>query len=122
MCVSVITPYFIVGTTTSPMNSDNVKNRGFELELAWRDNIQDFRYSISANIATLKNKVTYLHPNLERIQSTTNTGIGYINYFEEGHPIWYFRGYECTGIDSSTGDPIFADLNNDGIIGDADQL
>ena len=121
LIVSGITPSLIVGTTTSPMNAGNVKNSGFEFELAWRDNIQDFRYSISANIATLKNKVTYLHPNLERIQSTTNTGIGYINYFEEGHPIWYFRGYECTGIDSSTGDPIFADLNNDGIIGDADQ-
>ena len=44
-----------------------------------------------------------------------------MNYFEEGHPIWYMRGYECTGIDSQTGDPIFKDMNDDGIIGDADQ-
>ncbi len=31
------------------------------------------------------------------------------------------RGYECTGIDPQTGDPIFKDKNDDDIIGDADQ-
>ena len=72
-------------------------------------------------IVKLKNKVTYLHETLERIESTTSAGIGVMNYFEEGHPIWYMRGYECTGIDSQTGDPIFKDMNDDGIIGDADQ-
>ena len=66
-------------------------------------------------------KVTYLHETLERIASTTSAGIGTMNYFEEGHPIWYMRGYECTGIDPQTGDPMFKDKNDDDIIGDADQ-
>ena len=121
LIVTGITPSLIVGNTTSPMNAGNVKNSGFEFELSWRDNIKDFNYSIKGNIATLKNKVTYLHETLERIESTTSAGIGVMNYFEEGHPIWYMRGYECTGIDSQTGDPIFKDMNDDGIIGDADQ-
>ena len=97
LIVTGITPSLIVGNTTSPMNAGNVKNSGFEFELSWRDNIKDFNYS------------------------TTSAGIGVMNYFEEGHPIWYMRGYECTGIDSQTGDPIFKDMNDDGIIGDADQ-
>lgn len=121
LIVTGITPSLIVGNTTSPMNAGNVKNSGFEFELSWRDNIKDFNYSIKGNIATLKNKVTYLHETLERIESTTSAGIGVMNYFEEGHPIWYMRGYECTGIDSQTGDLIFKDMNDDGIIGDADQ-
>ena len=121
LIVTGITPSLIVGNTTSPMNAGNVKNSGFEFELSWRDNIKDFNYSVKANIATLKNKVTYLDRTLERIGSATSAGIGTINYFEEDHPIWYMRGYQCTGIDPETGNPTFADLNGDGMIGDADQ-
>ncbi|HBX44337.1 SusC/RagA family TonB-linked outer membrane protein [Limibacterium fermenti] len=121
LIVTGITPSLIVGNTVSPMNAGNVKNSGFELELSWRDNIKDFNYSVKANIATLKNKVTYLHETLERIASETSSGIGVINYFEEKYPMWYMRGYNCTGIDPQTGDPVFSDLNDDGIIGDADQ-
>ena len=121
LIVTGITPSLIVGNTTSPMNAGNVKNSGFEFELSWRDNVKDFNYSVKANIATLKNKVTYLDRTLERIGSATSAGIGTINYFEEDHPIWYMRGYQCTGIDPETGNPTFADLNGDGMIGDADQ-
>lgn len=121
LIVTGITPSLIVGNITSPMNAGNVKNSGFEFELSWRDNIKDFNYSVKANIATLKNKVTYLDRTLERIGSATSAGIGTINYFEEDHPIWYMRGYQCTGIDPETGNPTFADLNGDGMIGDADQ-
>lgn len=121
LIVTGITPSLIVGNTTSPMNAGNVKNSGFEFELSWRDNIKDFNYSVKANIATLKNKVTYLDRTLERIGSATSAGIGTINYFEEDHPIWYMRGYQCTGINPETGNPTFADLNGDGMIGDADQ-
>ena len=92
LIVTGITPSLIVGNTTSPMNAGNVKNSGFEFELSWRDNIKDFNYSVKANIATLKNKVTYLDRTLERIGSATSAGIGTINYFEEDHPIWYMRG------------------------------
>ena len=84
LIVTGITPSLIVGNTTSPMNAGNVKNSGFEFELSWRDHIKDFSYSVKANIATLKNKVTYLHETLERIASTTSAGIGTMNYFEEG--------------------------------------
>lgn len=121
LIVTGIVPSLIVGNTTSPMNAGNVKNSGFEFEISWRDHIKDFNYSIKANVATLRNKVTYLHETLERIESTKSAGIGVMNYFEEGHPIWYMRGYQCTGIDPQTGNPQFADLNEDGIIGDADQ-
>ncbi len=121
LIVTGIVPSLLAGNTASPMNAGDVQNKGLEFELGWQDNIKDFKYSIKANIATLKNEVTYLHPTLERLSSTSSAGIGIMNYFEEGHPIWYLRGYQCTGIDPETGDPIFADLNEDGIIGDEDQ-
>lgn len=121
LIVSDITPSTIVGNTASPVNAGNVENKGVELELGWKDNIGDFSYSVRANIATLDNKVTYVHESLDRINGAyfhTNYGI---TCFEEGYPAWYFRGYHVEGIDSETGDPIFADLNGDGSINESDK-
>lgn len=97
LLITGTTPSLIIGGTTSPINAGNVSNKGFEFEIGWRDNIGDFNYSIKGNLATLKNKVTYLDPSLTRANGTTfhtNT----ITYFEEGYPVYYFRGYRCEGI------------------------
>lgn len=99
-------PSLIVGNTASPINAGNVENKGLELELSWRDNIGDFHYSISGNIATLNNKVTYLTPMAGDRMSGGGAGIGTINYFEEGMPIWYMRGYKYAGA-GSDGNPTF---------------
>ena len=56
---NIIIPYE-AGNSAAPMNAGNVVNEGFELEASWRDNIGDFSYSVSGNIATLKNEVTTL--------------------------------------------------------------
>lgn len=53
---NIIIPYE-AGNSAAPMNAGNVVNEGFELEASWRDNIGDFSYSVSGNIATLKNEV-----------------------------------------------------------------
>ncbi len=119
LIVSGTTPSLIVGGTTSPVNAGNVKNTGFEFELGWRDNIGDFHYSINANLATLDNEVTYLDPSLTRLGGTTyHTST--VTYFEEGYPVYYFRGYKFTGVDPETGDPTFADLDGDGELSDGD--
>ncbi len=113
------TPSLIIGGTTSPLNAGNVINKGFEFELGWRDQINDFRYSIRGNLATLSNKVTFLDPSLTRIAGTkfhTST----ITYFEKGFPVYYFRGYKFAGVDPATGDPKFADLDESGDTGDGD--
>ena len=60
-------PSLSSGGKTSPMNAGNVSNKGWEFELGWRDNIKDFSYSIRANLATLKNEVTYLDLSLIHI-------------------------------------------------------
>lgn len=114
------TPSLTVGGSISPINAGNVSNKGFEFELGWRDNIKDFNYSVRANLATLKNEVTYLDPSVERIAGS-NYHTYSISYFEEGYPVYYFRGYKFTGVDPETGDPTFADLDGDGQIADGDR-
>ena len=120
LLVSGTTPSLIIGGSTSPVNAGNVSNKGWEFELGWRDNIKDFSYGIRANLATLKNEVTYLDPSLDRLTGETYHTYT-ISYFEKGYPVYYFRGYKFTGVDPATGDPTFADLNNDGEITDDDR-
>lgn len=120
LIVTGITPSLIVGNTVSPMNAGNVENKGLELELGWRDHIGALNYGVKGNIATLKNKVTYIDKTLTRIAGGTVKD-GTICYFEKGYPIWYFRGYKYTGVDPQTGNPTFADLDGNGSIGDNDK-
>lgn len=119
LLVSGTTPSLIVGGTVSPINAGNVSNRGWEFELGWRDRVGEFSYSVRGNIATLKNKVTYLDPSLVRLPGEYfhNTPI---TYFEKGYPIYYFRGYKFAGVDPETGDPTFEDLDGSGDISDGD--
>ena len=109
------TPSLIIGGSTSPINAGNVKNKGFELELGWRDHIGDFSYGIRGNFSTLTNEVTYIDPSITRVAGTTFHTYT-VTYFEQGYPVYYFRGYEFDGIDPNTGNPTFKDLNKDGQI------
>lgn len=119
LLVNGTTPSLVIGGTTSPINAGNVSNKGFEFELGWRDNIGDFSYGIRGNLATLKNEVTYLDPSLTRLPGSTFHTYT-ITYFEQGYPVYYFRGYKFTGVDPETGNPQFADLDNSGDISDGD--
>ena len=113
LLVNGTTPSLIIGGKTSPMNAGNVSNKGWEFELGWRDRVGDFNYSVRANLATLSNKVTYLDPSLTRLGGQ-NFHTSTITYFEEGYPVYYFRGYKFKGVDPETGNPLFYDLDNSG--------
>lgn len=41
-------------------NAGSVENKGWELELGWRDQINDFQYNVNFNLADVQNKVTSL--------------------------------------------------------------
>lgn len=119
LLVKGTTPSLIIGGTTSPMNAGNVSNKGWEFELGWRDHIGDFHYSVRGNLATLKNEVTFLDPSLTRLPGV-NFHTSTITYFEQGYPVYYFRGYKFKGVDEKSGDPVFYDLDNSGDLNDGD--
>ena len=106
---------FEAGNVSAPVNGGNIRNQGLELELSWKDRIGDVFYSVSGNIATLSNRVTWLNPNVSDsriISSTTINQIGAISAFEKDYPIWYFRGYQLDYIDSE-GNPVLKNLSGD---------
>lgn len=111
------------GSLNTTVNGGEILNTGIEIEAAWRHKIGDINYSISANMATLKNEATYLTPLMGEYQN--GAGVGGSNFcklttrFKEGEPIWYMHGYKYTGIkpDGTAG---FADLNGDGNVDEHD--
>lgn len=121
-----VTSSLVVGGTLSPINAGNVSNRGHEFELSWKDKIGDFGYSISGNLATLKNEVTYVYETLTRVQGGSG-GSGVTTYFEKGYPIWYMRGYEYSGVNPDNGVPTFVDHGKNDksdamVLSDADKI
>lgn len=119
LLVTGTTPSLIIGGTTSPMNAGNVSNKGWEFELGWKDHVGDFNYAIRGNLATLKNKVTYIDPSITRL-SGVNFHTSTITYFDRGYPVYYFRGYQFQGVDPETGNPTFYDLDKSGDLNDGD--
>ncbi|WP_158563314.1 SusC/RagA family TonB-linked outer membrane protein [Chitinophaga silvatica] len=121
-----------IGTTQSQTNAGTILNRGFEFTAGWGDGIgKDFKYSVSGNLTTLKNKVLAIGDNIG--YNITNTPSRTI----VGYPIGGFYGYIQDGIFQSTeeieksaqksdprikpGDIKFVDVNEDGKITDKDR-
>ncbi|MCW0482070.1 TonB-dependent receptor [Gaoshiqia sediminis] len=103
------TPPFETGVSSVTVNAGNVSNKGLEFELGWSERINNFSYSIRGNLATLKNKVTYLDPTISRINGASFHTQSGITVFEQGFPVWYMRGFELADIDDASGDPVFVD-------------
>ena len=117
------------------VNAGTVNNKGFEFELGYTNNDNDFRYGASLNLSTLKNNVTQLDVNAP-VRGANVRGYD-LTWFEEGQPIWYFKGYKTDGIFDDkaqadaynatygttfqAGDPIVVDVNDDKSITPSDQ-
>ncbi len=112
LLVSGVVPTLSLGGVTSPINAGGVLNEGVEIELGWRDNVDDFSYSISANFSTLSNKVTKLHPTVPIINGASFSNI-VVTRFEVGEKVWHFYGYEYAGVDPETGAALYW-VNRDG--------
>jgi TonB-linked SusC/RagA family outer membrane protein len=111
-----------LGFTSAVTNGGDVQNKGLEIEVGWRDRINDFTYGISANYSTLHNEVLELvkGATTEYRADASSTNYKIRTAFEEGHSIWHLDGYIYDGVDDN-GAPIIRDLNGDGDISTEDQ-
>lgn len=97
-----VTPTLSLGGVTSPINAGSVVNSGLEFDLGWQDRIGDFRYSINANVSTLRNKVTKIHESVPVMYGTSFSNIN-VTRFEVGEKVWHFNGYEYAGVNPENG-------------------
>lgn len=106
LLVSGVVPTLSLGGVTSPINAGSVVNKGIEIDLGWQDRHGDFRYSINANVSTLSNKVTEIHPSVPIINGSSFSNV-VVTRFEVGEKVWHFYGYDYAGIDPATGKALY---------------
>ncbi|SNR70393.1 SusC/RagA family TonB-linked outer membrane protein [Lutibacter flavus] len=123
----------IAGSVNKSVGS--IRNSGFELAMNWNSSVSDnFKYTIGANISTLKNEVLDLYGQ-EYIDggSAEFRQRSYV-----GEPLLAFYGREVVGVYQNDaqvqadpaavanglvpGDLIYKDQNNDGFIDDEDRV
>lgn len=115
----------VLGATPPKLNNADLKSYGWELEIAWRDQIKDFHYGVRLTLDDNQEKITrYYNPT------------GSLSTYYNGRMIGEIWGYTTVGIAQSqeqmdehlkthkpnwgsgwrAGDIMFADINGDGII------
>lgn len=144
-------PAIITGGADFPfVNLGSVVNKGFEFAVTYNQRINDLRFSVSANGATLNNRVTDLGPNQYLVSPYgTNQFSAPVNRTFVGSPIATFYGFIADGLfrtqaevdaanrnaieksngavqfaqtsGTRAGDVRFKDLNGDGVIDDNDK-
>ncbi len=99
------------GFTAITSNIGTMENRGIELVLNATIIDKTFKWNLSGNYAANRNKVTSLYED----QPIDDLGRGG-NRVEVGEPIGIFYGYRCLGVDPTTGNLVYDDINGDGTI------
>lgn len=124
----------LYGEAAPKTNNAELRTRGWEVELTWRDHIGKFNYSVTANLSDYKTVVTkYYSPTGQCFGNSEIARNG--NYWYEGKDYGEIWGYRVIGIAQSDdemnayldrvsqsaigsnwggGDLMYADLNNDG--------
>lgn len=92
------TPALSTGCSTVYKNAGRVHNDGLEFELSYKGHVGPVNFMVSGNLSTVNNKVTK-GPETNRISGASIQSAGTVSYFEEGHPVWYIRGYKIDHVD-----------------------
>ena len=79
-----------IGATPSEENAGKVNNKGWELDINWRDQVGDFYYGFGFNLSDVKNKITDLAGNSPDLSGDQVRMLGY--------PIDAFYGYIADGL------------------------
>jgi TonB-dependent starch-binding outer membrane protein SusC len=141
----VVAPILATAGADAPfINGGEVTNRGVELALSYSNQLGDLRYTVSANGAYNKNRVTEIKADGGLIQGETNVLFANsmrFNAVQEGYPIGYFWGLRTNGIfqtdaevdayrssegtliqpSATAGDVRYVDTNDDGVINNDDR-
>lgn len=133
-----------IGNDAPTVNGGTVENKGVELLLGYRDQINDFSYGATLNLSANKNEMTKIN-NEEGIMygdvSVGPSGMEQLTIAKVGEPIGFFWGYETAGVfqneaevnahskdgvliqeNAQPGDLIYVDQNDDGVLDNSDRI
>ena len=127
----------VVGTTAPLQNVADMKNKGWELNVTWRDKIGDFSYHVGFNIYDSQAEITkfnneskllsdyYVGRKIGEIWGYVTDGYYTIDDFNAAdakHKTWTLKEgvTKINGFNPQPGDVKFKDLRGDGVINDGD--
>jgi TonB-dependent starch-binding outer membrane protein SusC len=106
------------GYSSITSNIGELENKGVELSLTSVNvQSQDFEWNSRLNLSHNRNKVLSLYKD----QPLDNLGRG-SNSVRVDEPMGIFFGYRSLGVDPSTGEMVFDDVNGDGVINADDRV
>lgn len=115
-----------IGLDPTYQNVGVVNNKGWELGINYNGQVNEFKYNIGFNISDVKNRIVYMH----------GVKVDGIEVNHEGNPIKSIYGFVSEGYfkddadvanhaiqfgSYKPGDLKYKDLNDDGLINDADK-
>ena len=104
-------------------NIGDLRNRGVELSLTWRDKIDDFSYSLNFNISKNKNRLEKWNVHLNKGKIFLDMPYNYLYMFETiGIAQTWEDVYNAAPQGASPGDVLYKDINGDGKIDDNDKV
>ena len=110
------------------VNIGKVENKGYEVELKWRDEALNFNYYINTNISFARNKILYMdeippeEPYLVRTGNRVNSRFGYVfDDFWTEEDLLDITNFADHSYAAKPGDARYMDLNGDKIIDNKDQ-
>jgi len=80
------------------------------------------RWTTNLNLSKNLNKVLFLADSVPLFRGYSGEGVDATNVIKEGYPMGSFWGMNYLGVDPATGDAIYQDLNNDGVINNSDAM
>ena len=134
------------GVGAPETNIGEVQNEGFEFSLEYHNRVGELNFSIGANASLNRNTITRVANEAGFIEGATWALAGEVTRIIQGQPIVSFYGFQTNGIfqsetevnahisakskdmfrriqpEAQPGDIRFMDVNNDGIISDADRV
>ncbi|MCW3788531.1 SusC/RagA family TonB-linked outer membrane protein [Plebeiibacterium sediminum] len=132
-----------LGVSNDPYaNAGKISNKGFELEVNYKGQLGDFKYSVTGSLSAIKNEVLALSTGSQVISGGSASHHGSaVTYTREGYPLYSFFLIKTDGLFRSEaevsahnkngqliqpnavpGDIRFVDANDDGIIDGNDRV
>lgn len=139
---NVVIPGYVGVVDAPSANIADMDNSGFEIELGYKKRLGDFNLGVNANVAYLKNEITYVGSSTNYIVGdATFQSMGPVTRTQVGHSFNEFYGFKTAGIfqndaevaayknsaggliqpNAKPGDFRWTDTNGDGKITDDDK-
>lgn len=139
---NVVIPGYVGVVDAPSANIADMDNSGFEVELGYKKKLGDFNLGVNANVAYLKNEITYVGSSTNYIVGDASfQSMGPVTRTQVGHSFNEFYGFKTAGIfqneaevaayknasggliqpNAKPGDFRWTDSNGDGTITDDDK-